>query len=447
MSNVKNKFLIILLILLLGCSFGLGGDVWNDLSEDLEKAKARKNAQIIFSTQKKFEDEIQNNKKILVESPTNNKDWTDNNFSSNNYIPHLSYKNKKNLIFKSKKIGKNHFNILNSDFEPLLENEILYFYDPGGSIFSYSVKQKKLNWKFNFYKNRFKNRPKILNISISLDSLIVSDNFGYVYNLNKNTGEIVWAQNFGVPFRSNIKIDGDNIFLINQDNKFYVISKKNGKQKLDLETFPSFLKTDTKTNISLDKDNKNVYFVTSGAEIYSLNYKNRSINWLFNLTNLNIDQQVDLFFSSPLILKNNQIILSSTLSTFSMDATNGVLNWEIPVSTHILPIVLGDYIFLGTNKGFILNLNRDSGKVIWSRNIFSKLKKLKYEKTGDITSILFLSETILVTSENGYLIFLDYQDGQIINYTKISSGFFSKPIVSNENIIIIDNKMRILKFN
>ncbi len=447
MNNVRNKFLFIIFILLLGCSFGFGGNVWNDLSEELEKAKARKNSKIIFSTQKKFEDEIENNKKILIESPIYNKDWIENNFSSNNNIPNLSYKNKKNLIFKSKKIGKNQFKILNVDFEPLIENENLYFYDPAGSIFSYSIKQKKVNWKFNFYKKRFKNIEKILNISISLDSLIVSDNFGYVYNLNKNTGNIIWAKNFGVPFRSNIKIDGDNIFLINQDNKFYVISKRNGKQMLDLETFPSFLKSDTKTNISLDKINKNVYFITSGAEIYSLNYKNRNINWLFNLTNLNIDQQVDLFFSSPLIFKNNQIILSSTSSTFSMNATNGVLNWDFPVSTHILPIVLSNNIFLGTNKGFILNLNRDTGKVIWSRNLFSKLKKLKYEKTGDITSILFLSDTLLITSEKGYLIFLDYQNGRIINYIKISSGFFSKPIVSNENIIIIDEKMRILQLN
>ena len=29
----------------------------------------------------------------------------------------LKYENKKQLIYKSKKIGKNHFNILNSDFK------------------------------------------------------------------------------------------------------------------------------------------------------------------------------------------------------------------------------------------------------------------------------------------------------------------------------------------
>ena len=39
------------------------------------------------------------------------------------------------------------------------------------------------------------------------------------------------------------------------------------------------------------------------------------------------------------------------------------------------------------------------------------------------------------------------KENRIINYIKISSGFFSKPIVSNENIIIIDEKMRILQLN
>ena len=83
-----------------------------------------------------------------------------------------------------------------------------------------------------------------------------------------------------------------------------------------METFPSLLKTKTKTNLSVDKIEKNVYFITSSAEIYSLNYKNRNINWLFSLTAGSTDQQVDLFFVSN-SLQNNQIILSSAISTFN----------------------------------------------------------------------------------------------------------------------------------
>ena len=445
-KNLLKKVLLLnISFILISCSFGAGK--WDSIEADLKIAKQKENAKVIFSTKKKFDLEINGEAKTNIKKSFLNKNWQEQNFSSSNLIPHLEYKNKKELIFKSNKIGKNKFDIKNLDFEPLVENNTIFFYDTHGTIFSYGLKNKNINWKYNFYKKRFRGSPKDLNISLQSENLIVSDNFGYIYNLNKNNGKIKWAKNYNVPFKSNIKIDNDSIFLLNQDNKFYIISVKNGKQILDLETFPSLLKTKTKTNVSLDKVKKNVYFITSSAEIYSLNYKNRNINWLFSLTTGNTDQQVDLFFSSPIIYNNNEIILSSAISTFSMNSNNGQLNWEIPVISNILPVLIGDNICLSSKDGFILNVEQKTGKIAWSKNIFTKLKKLSYEKTGDITSILFLSDRLFLTTENGYFIFLNFETGKIISYTKVAKSFLTKPIVKDGQIFIIDTKMRILQFN
>jgi len=446
MSKTKNLLPLIFCAFLLNCSFGVGGG-WNDLSKDLEEAKARKNAKIIFSTAKKFEEEIKNNKIIKISKSSTNKEWNQQNFTTGNRVPHLTYQNKKNLILKSKKLGKNSFDLIGVDFEPIIEKDAMFFYDPSGTVFSYSIDRETLIWKYNFYRKRYKNTPKEINLSISADNIIISDNLGFIYSLDKNSGEIKWAKNYGVPFRSNIKIDGDDVFLVNQDNKFYVISENNGKQKTDLETVPSFLKSKNKSNVSLDNIRKDVYFITSAAEIYSVSYKNKNINWLFNLTGGSTDQQVDLFYSSPIVYLDNEIILSSALSTFSMNSTNGFVNWEFPFASEIKPIVLRDYIFLTSRKGFILNLDRKTGKIVWSGNLFKKSKKLEYQKTGDITSILFISDQIFITTERGYFLFLDYQNGEIINYARVSKSFFSKPIIWNETILIIDNKMRVLQFN
>ena len=102
-------------------------------------------------------------------------------------------------------------------------------------------------------------------------------------------------------------MDDESIFLINQDNKFYAIDENTGEQKLDLETIPSFLKSKYKSNISIDENSKNVYFITSAAEIYSLNYRNRNINWFFSLTGGTSDQQSDLFYSSPVVYLDDKI--------------------------------------------------------------------------------------------------------------------------------------------
>ena len=142
MKNEKKLYWSLICIVLFGCSFGAGS--WNDLSEEVKIAKERKDAKIIFSTKEKFSEEIINNKQINLNKPVLNKNWLEQNFSSNNFVPHLSYNNKRNLNFKTKKLGKNGFNIKNTDFEPIMENNIIFFYDPTGNIFSYSIKKDKI---------------------------------------------------------------------------------------------------------------------------------------------------------------------------------------------------------------------------------------------------------------------------------------------------------------
>ncbi len=448
MNKINNNLLLIIFcIFLINCSFGPTTRIWNDLSKDLEIAKNRENTKLIFSSSKKFDKETKSNEVIRVSRPYKNQNWSQQNFTNGNYVPHLIYQNKKNLIFKSKKLGKNKFNFIDGDFQPIIENDLVFFYDPSGTVFSYSLDEERLIWKYNFYRKRYKNIQKEINLHISSGGLIASDNLGFIYSLNKSSGKIQWAKSYGVPFKSNIKTDENNVFLINQDNKLYVIGEEKGDQRLDLETFPSFLKSNNKSNISLDDSRKDAYFITSAAEIYSLNYRNRNINWLFNLTGTSTDKQVDLFYSSPIVHLDDEIFLSTSLSSFSMNSRNGGLNWEFPFSTKIRPIILKNYVFLISKNGFLITLNRKTGKVVWSQNIFKNLKKLKNNKAGDITSILFVSDQIFVTTQNGYFLFLNYQNGEIINYAKVSKGFFSKPVIINETIIIIDNKMRVLQFN
>ena len=74
--------------------------------------------------------------------------------------------------------------------------------------------------------------------------------------------------------------------------------------------------------------------------------------------------------------------------------------------------------------------------------------KLIKKKIGDIKSIILVSDQILATTTNGFFLFIDYQNGKIVNYTKASKkGFFSNPILIDQRIYLIDKKMRVLIFN
>ena len=443
------KFFVLIFCIFLfsACSFQNKGGFFEDRLKKLEDEIAKKNSKWVFASRKEFREEISGNIQKTVSSSVINKNWTQKNFSPSNYIPNLKYENKKQLIYKSKKIGKNKFNISSLFFEPIIFQDNIFFYDPSGSIYNFSIIKNKLIWKFNFYKKRYKEIPINIKLKISDENLIISDNLGYIYSLGVNSGNLIWAKNYGIPFRSNIKINEGEIFILNQDNKFYTIKEINGEKNSSLETFPSSIKTKQETNISLDTLRQNIFFLTSSGQLYSLNNVTKNLNWLSTIS-LGLESGSDLFFSSAIIFKDNKIFFSSSAATYSINANNGYINWQIPFSTYLRPIVSENFVFLASKDGFLINLDFQTGKVIWSKNLYKSDKRIKEKKIGQIRSLLLISDQILVSTSKGYFFFIDYKNGKILNYTRASkSGFFSNPVLVDKKIYAIDKKMRVLVFN
>ena len=202
------------------------------------------------------------------------------------------------------------------------------------------------------------------------------------------------------------------------------------------------------TSLSLDQSKNNLFFVTSAGQLYSINYKTNNLNWLINLSMTNKGQSKKFFFSSPIIFKKDTLYISTSISTYSINAINGSINWELPFSTYVRPVISENFIILASNDGFILNLDIKTGKVLWSKSLFKSSDKLNPKKIGQIKSLLLASNKILVSTSKGFFIFIDYKDGKIFNFTKASgNGFFSNPVIVNKKIFVVDNKTRILIFD
>ena len=444
MKNLLSFFLILSLIFLNNCSFDNKTGVWKEHNKAIiEKAKSKQKIEKIFKKNEIFDQETESKDIVIISEKEENRDWSEYNFVESNNVSHLEYQNNKNRIFKSKKIGKKKYSIENIDSEPLVLKDNIIFADLSGNVYNYSTQRKKLVWKFNFYKKKFKNIPIKINLKIILNNLIASDNLGYFYNINIDTGQLIWAKNQGVPLTSEIKSYSEKIFLLNQDNKFYIFEKNNGKKILDFETFPVVLKKNNKQTLALDSRD-NLYFVTSGGQVFSLNHQDYKINWLINIADSS--DEFGLFYSSPIIVKDNSVYLSSSQSTMSIDSFVGKTNWEIPFGTRIKPVISNRFIFLVSKKGFILNADLRTGKIVWSKKLFTS-KEINLKKMGEVTSLFLISDQLFFTTKNGYFFFVNYENGETINYAKVAKGFYSRPAVADGKIYIIDKDMRVLVFN
>ena len=163
-----------------------------------------------------------------------------------------------------------------------------------------------------------------------------------------------------------------------------------------------------------------------------------------NVTGSTFAHASDFFKSSDIVINGNDIIFSSSLSIFSFNLSNGYLNWAKDIGSQNTPIIDGKNVFFVSDNGFFVNIDRNSGEIIWSTNLLRILKSNK--QNTQITGLILGSGKIYAVTLNGYLIVCSATSGKVEYFKKISEKITTAPIISNGALYILTNKSRLLGF-
>ena len=113
------------------------------------------------------------------------------------------------------------------------------------------------------------------------------------------------------------------------------------------------------------------------------------------------------------------------------------------------PIITSNYIYVILKNDLLVCLENASGKVIWSKNIFTNLKDKKIKnKFGLISDFKIVNSEIYIYSKNGYLFTFNPSNGALTFFNKISkNGISSEIVFLDNNMLFLDNDNKLLKFN
>ena len=226
---MKLFFALNLILLLNNCSFDNKTGIWKSeeiivKADNIDKSiegfeKISKNSntfdQVVVATL---------NKDLNLPSPKTNLLWNDIFYNKTNNTLNFNYNETNRLIFESKKISKYKINEY-----ILFEEENLITSDIKGNLIVYSIKENKVIRNFNFYKKKYKKFNKYLNLYVEDGIIYVSDNIGYLYAYDYKNGKIVWAKDYKIPFRSNLKISKNKLMTSNQNNSLFFFDKNSGE--------------------------------------------------------------------------------------------------------------------------------------------------------------------------------------------------------------------------
>tara|TARA_Y200000002_G_scaffold318862_1_gene277967 strand:- start:3036 stop:4364 length:1329 start_codon:yes stop_codon:yes gene_type:complete len=440
----KISYLIIFFFLINNCSFDNKTGIWTGSNEVKKNNKNNtQNTEFVFKNQNKLIEEIEltPEQSIKIDNLKTYTEWSQRYQNKFNNINNVSFFNDGNYK-KLSKISKSNINK-----NILVYKNNLFFSDYKGNIGVYSLNESQIIFKYNFYKKKFKKFKKEIKLIVKKDKIIAVDNFGYAYSLDYKKNKLVWAKNFLIPFRSNLKIINETLFLSDENNKIILINIHNGDKIDEFYTQPSKVVSKFESNLAIDNNNNLLFMSTSGV-LYSLNLiNNKRINWIKNFK----QESKIIYEGNPIIIQNDNIIISDE-NSISLLNVNGNKIWDLNIKSDLPPIISGNTIFAINKENFLLLINSNNGQIKYSKSINSLITKdfknnLK-RKIKKIDHIYLTDDKLLLISRNSYFIEINIKN--IININSIKKNHFeisSDIVFLNKEMIFINKSNRIYKVN
>ena len=441
---MKRIIIILVSFLLFQCSFDNKTGIWkNDNDININQKDIYRDFKKLNTEEKVFNEIIApgNNLKIIVETTKKNIQWLDEFYQNSNNLDNFDYNNLNEVIFKSKKLTRQ-----TAKDKILFDGENVIATDIKGNIIIYSIENKKIVFKYNFYKKKFKKINKVLNIIADDGILYVTDNIGYTYSLSLKNQKLLWAKNYKVPFRSNLKLTSKTLVAADQNNALYIINKFNGERVKFIPTEEMTLKNDFIN--TLTSDDKSVIFLNTYGSIYSIDPDKYFINWFLNL-NRSIDlNSSNLFYSNPISIYQDKVIVATDPYLYVMNLNTGSTMFKIAIASIVRPIVSGQNLFLITKENLLVSININTGKIIYSIKINQKIAEFLDTKSKliSIKDMAILNNNLFIFLHNSYLVKFN-KIGAIQEINKLPSKIGSMPIFINDSILYLNKNNKLIILN
>lgn len=314
--------------------------------------------------------------------------------------------------------------------------------DEKGNIITYSINEKKIISKFNFYKKKHKKIKKNLNLIVDKNIIYVSDNIGYLYAYDYKIDKILWAKYYKVPFRSNLKLMQNKLIASSHTNNLFYFDKANGNIIKSFPTEEIVVQNEFINNLSLNDDS--LFFLNTYGSLYSINNKDLNISWFVNL-NPSLDITTSNLFTGTQIINNkNKIIISSNKSTYIIDSNDGSILYKLDIVSQIKPVIFSDHLFLITKNNLLVVIELNSSKIIYSQDINEKIAKFLEidKKLVDFKEMFIINNNIYVFLTNSYLLKFNLR-GSLVEINKLPTEINSQPIFINGSLLYLDLKKKL----
>ena len=262
--------------------------------------------------------------------------------------------------------------------------------------------------------------------------------------LNTSNGKLIWQKEHDVSLISQLKIENNKFYVLDANNTFSCYSLLDGQKIWQFKGEKKLINSQKQTSVIITKDS--VIFNNTKGEIISLNKFDGNLNWLTPTVEYGESLQSFLVKNSDLVLDENNIYFSNNKNSFfSLDTNLGLINWKQDISSTLRPVIIDNIILTISPKGYLYVFEKNSGNIIRITDIFYNIKS-KNRKKIEINGFITSSDKVYLSTNNGKIIKINIENGNIDLVYRVSRSKISKPYVDDGKIYIIKDN-GIVKIN
>jgi outer membrane protein assembly factor BamB len=331
---------------------------------------------------------------------------------------------------------------------PVVAGGKLFVIDTDATVYAYDAKTGQRVWSRSI---RAANQPSQVQIGggVSEDGerLYATTGGGVVTALNAGDGSEIWKAQPGGPLRGAPTLSNGNVYVMSQDNQLFALAQSDGAV---VWSDTGTVETTGVFGVGAPAAAQgSVVAGFSSGELNAYRYENGRVLWGDALSRTSISTSVATLTdidADPVIDRGRVFAIGEGGRMASYELVSGQRLWELNIGGIATPLVVGDWVFVVTDKARLFAITRATGKVRWISELPAWRKPQK--KTGPIRwrgPILAGGKLILVSTE-GAMASVDPATGQTLQERELNQSLTLSPIVADNMLYLLTDEGRILAF-
>ncbi|PXZ06763.1 outer membrane protein assembly factor BamB [Gilliamella apicola] len=315
---------------------------------------------------------------------------------------------------------------------PINYENAVYVASRSGQVKAVDLSNGHTIWDKNLSQSTlFSSKTALFSGGVSADDkyVYIGSERAVVYALDRNDGNVIWEK----PVRGEVLArpvsSADKLIIHTANGNLQALNRNTGADEWDvmLEVPPLSLRGNSTPTIAHgaaifgdDTGHVNAYYINNGQLIWQ-----QRISQPSGSTEIAKLNDVD---STPVIEGNLAYAIGYNGNVVALDLSNGQIVWRKEMgSTHSF-VVDSQQLFVVDQNDNVRAVSKNGGAILWTQ------AGLLHRQ---LTDPVIHENYIVVGDFEGYLYWLDKDNGEIVAKTQVSSsGLISKPLVVDNKIVV-----------